>query len=161
MTSAGVIECAGVAVVAADAIVEPRARVGDEAGRSALVAAVPMVEEAGIAWAARLAGAALTARVAASVVRHVRAAAARVERIVRARVPVVAVLLGRRQDEAAEGQRTVVPAVVEVVRVAVVALLTRVDDAVAAEARRVVRRKGGRDGRMRRERWTGDVETVG
>src|SRR2546426_7696751 len=141
MTPADVIACAGVDVVAADAIVEPRARVGDqgdEAGRSALVAAVPMVEEAGIAWAARLAGAALTARVAASVVRHVRAAAARVERVVRAWVPVVAVLLGRRQDEAAEGERTVVPAVVEIVRVAVIALFAWVYYAVATEARGTV-----------------------
>src|SRR5437667_580452 len=138
MTPAGVIECAGVAVVAADAIVEPRARVGDqgdEAGRSALVAAVPMVEEAGIAWAARLAAAALTARVAASVVRHVRAAAARVERVVRARVPIVAVMRRRRQDETTEGERTVVAAVVEVVRVTVIALFARIDYAVTTEAR--------------------------
>ena len=118
-----------------------------------------MVEEAGVAWTTRFAAAALAARLAAPVVRHVRAAAARIERVVRARVPIVAVMRRRRQDEATEGERTVVTAVVEVVRVTVIALFARIDYAVTTEARDAVRQTRG-DARVGRKRQAHRVEAV-
>ena len=71
-----------------------------------------------------------------------RAARRRVDDVGRAGVPVVAVLLGLGDDEAARRAGAGRGAVIQVVRVAVVTLLVALDDAVSAPARG--RPSGGR-----------------
>ena len=138
LVPARIADRAEVVVVAADAVLQASTAVGglrDQALRPS-AATRPAIEEAAVAGAAGLVGGAFAAGAATHVVRRMNAAARGVERVVRARIPVVAVPVGRGHDEAAERSRAVVPAVVEVVEVAVVTLLARLHDAVPANAPR-------------------------
>src|SRR5262249_27551833 len=98
----------------------------------ALRAAVPAVDEAPDARPTLLAVAALIVARAAATLRARRVdAPVRSERVLGARIVIVAAT-DEGVDRAADAERAVVPAVVEIVRVAVVALLVAFDETVPA-----------------------------